>query len=248
MYPNWAKALFILIHSFIQGRCAYPLLRSKHRHPGVFASINRLYICETTTLVFTTKQRCMVPVNGTLAKPLWHCGWHQALSEEGRAGSQTLPPAVCPCGQGQQSSPGTNSPGLPRLLSPAPDCLSFTKAENSKQNKPWGCLWLPCWLLWRFATTRVSILSNLPSTSLGENFSLGIFTGWTYLGSGGATYQNPNLFLYLTVSSPQAQAPFDQFPIHSRTLTKNSLQANFKSFLPKVSLLVCDLCFRSSVT
>ena len=39
-------------------------------HPGVFASINRLYICETTTLVFTTKQRCMVPVNGTLTKPL----------------------------------------------------------------------------------------------------------------------------------------------------------------------------------
>ena len=114
----------------------------------------------------------MVSVNGTLAKPLWHCGWHQALSEEGRAGSQTLPPAVCPCGQSQQSSPGTNSPGLPRLLSPAPDCLSFTKAENSKQNKPWGCLWLPCWLLWPFATTRVSILSNLPSTSLGENFSL----------------------------------------------------------------------------
>lgn len=83
---------------------------------------------------------------------------------------------------------------------------------------------------------------------LGENFSLGIFTGWTYLGSWGATYQNPNLFLYLTVSPPQAQAPFDQFPIYSRTLTKNSLQANFKSFLPKVSLLVCDLCFRSSVT
>ena len=157
---------------------------------------------------------------------LWHWWMTSALSEEGRAGSQTLPPATCLYGQDKQSSPGTNNPGLPKLLSPAPNCLLFTKAENSKQNKPWGCPCLSCWSLWPFAATRVSILSNPPSTSPVEDLSLGIFTKWIYLGRGVNRSESKPLPL-LDFESPEARAPFDQFPIYSRTFTKKVIAGKF---------------------
>lgn len=86
-----------------------------------------------------------------------------------------------------------------------------------------------------------------PAPALVRTFPLVFSRGELIWGVGERHMQNPYLFLYLTVSPPQAQAPFDQFPVYSRTLTKNSLQANFKSFLPGVSFLICDLCFRKSM-
>lgn len=185
-----------LSFSLCQAWCCVKM--GKSRRPAVvcvcvcaLTSMNWLYIWRMPASVFAAKergagcQRCLQVGLWLSRWRLWHWWMASVLSEEGRAGSQTLPLATCLCGQDQQSSPGTSSPGLPKLLSPAPNCLSFTKAEHSKWNKPWGCPWWSCWSFWPFAATRVSIFSHQSSTGPGKYLSLGTFTRWTYLGQTG---------------------------------------------------------------